>query len=225
MCKRKWLLFLFIIFVAGCNANAEAEGPTEVVPVENGEIEIKAEDQTSEKEKKLQLTIEEESYPFLYKDFPILSQYVHNYDRPEEKLRQLPFTRIKDDRYLVEFACHENRCSHLMIDFKEKHSFLMSDLSTLIESQISPDQQFIAFLFERTQEDTKKHQLIVMDLDRLTPVELEAGADHLLPKPNQYQYTIQSVTFMDEEKLKIISEDPMADGENKESISSLWVYQ
>lgn len=225
MYKLKGLLVSFIIFVAGCNSNAEAEGPTEVIPVEKEEIEIKAEDQTSEDEKKIQLTIAEDTYPFFYQDFPILSQYVHNFDRPEEKLRQLPFTKIKDDRYLVEFACHENRCSHLMIDFKEKHSFLMSDLSTLIKSEVSPDQQFIAFLFERTQGDTKKHQLIVMDLNHLAPVELAAGEDHLLPKPNQYQYTIQSVTFMDEEKLKIISEDPMANSENKETISSLWIYQ
>lgn len=225
MNKLKWLLVLFCIFVVGCNSNAEAEEPTEVNPIEEEGIAIKAEGQTSEEEKKLQLTIEEESYPFLYKDFPILSQYVHNFDRPEEQLRQLPFTKIKDDRYLVEFACHENRCSHLMIDFKEKDSFLMSDLSTLISSEVSPNHQFIAFLFERTQGEAERHQLIVMDLDSLAPVELEAGEDHLLAKPNQYQYAIQSVTFMDEEKLKITSENPMATGENKETVSSLWIYQ
>jgi hypothetical protein len=220
-----WLLVIFSIFVAGCNSNAEAEEPTEVNPVEEGEIEIKAEGHASEEEKKLQLTIGEKTYPFLYKDFPILSQYVHNFERPEEKLRQLPFTEIKNDRYLVEFACHEKRCSHLMIDFKEKHSFLMSDLSTLLSTEVSPDQQFIAFLFERTQGDAKKHQLIVMDLVHLAPVELEAADDFRLPKPNQYQYTIQSVTFMDEEKLKITSTDPMASGENNKPITSQWIYQ
>ncbi|MBX0356707.1 hypothetical protein [Halobacillus sp. Nhm2S1] len=224
MMKNAGWIGLFLLLLVGCSSNADAEDTLNINPLE-GEDALTEEETAEGNGNKMQLTLDGVSYPFTAKDYPILSQYIHNFDQPEEYLRKLPFSKIREDQYLVEFACHEKRCSHLLIDFQQNHSFLMSDLSQLVSSHISPDQQYVAFLFERTHEEMAVHQLVVMDLDTLEPIELEPGEDHLLPKPNQYQYAIHSVTFMDEERLQITSDDPMADSDTKDPVRTQWIYQ
>ncbi|CDQ19986.1 hypothetical protein [Halobacillus karajensis] len=225
MLKINGLMAMMVLLFIGCRANADTEEPVDMTPVEESEITLEEQESSKDKEKKMQLTLENTTYSFVYKDYPILSQYVHNFDQPEEQLRRLPFSKIKKDQYRVEFACHEERCSHLMIDFNKKDSYLMSDLSRLVSTHVSPDQHFVAFIYQRDHDGEHRHQLIVMDLDTLEPVELEPNGDHLIPKPNQYQYAIHSVTFMDEEKLQITSDDPMADPSVEEPVHSLWIYQ
>lgn len=218
-----WIVFLLLLMV-GCSSNAEAEDSLNNKPFE-GDAPLIEEAEAENSSDNMQLTLDGSSYPFTAKDYPILSQYVHNFDQPDQKLQELPFSKIAENQYLVEFACHEQRCSHLMIDFEQKHSFLMSDLSKLVSSHVSPDERYVAYLFERTYEEQAKHQLVVMDRETLEPIDLEAGEDHLLPKPNQYQYTIHSVTFMDEEQLQITSSDPMAGSETEDSVQTHWIYK
>ncbi|WLR47169.1 hypothetical protein LC065_16845 [Halobacillus litoralis] len=224
MKKNVWWIGLFLLFLIGCNSNADAQETLSINPLE-GDDPLVEEERAEDKGDKMQLTLDGASYPFTTKDYPILSQYVHNFDRPEEQLGNLPFSKINEDQYLVEFACHEQRCSHLMIDFEQKHSFLISDLSKLVSNHVSPDQQYVAFLFERTYEEEVTHQLVVMDLGTLEPVDLEPGEDHLLPKPNQYQYAIHSVTFMDEERLKITNDDPVAGADTHDPVRTQWIYK
>ncbi|MYL48960.1 hypothetical protein GLV98_05660 [Halobacillus litoralis] len=224
MKKNVWWIGLFLLLLVGCSSNADAEDTLKINPLE-GDDPLLEEGRAEDNGNKMQLTLDGASYPFTTKDYPILSQYVHNFDQPEEQLRKLPFSKIKENQYLVEFACHEQRCSHLMVDFEQKHSFLMSDLSRMVSSQVSPDQQYVAFLFEREYEEEAKHQLAVMNLDTLEPVPLEPGENHLLPKPNQYQYAIHSVTFMDEERLQITSNDPVAGSDTKDPVRTQWIYK
>ncbi|WP_281975163.1 hypothetical protein [Halobacillus litoralis] len=226
MYKTCLIIVSFCFILIGCNHNADAEdeNPAKVHAVEEGEIKVEKEPATEKAEQKLQLTVQGNSYPFQFNDFPILSQYVQNFDRPEETLQNLPFVQIKEDQFFVEFACHEERCSHLLLDFGEKNSFLLSDLSAWRTTKISPDNQYAAFLFERATAEGAKHQLTVVDLSTLEPVELEAADNQLLLKPNHYQYTIHDVTFMDEEQLKIIS-TPMDAGEDPAYVTSMWNYQ
>lgn len=224
MKKNVWWIGLVLLLLVGCSSNADAEDTLNMNSLEGDDPPID-EEGAEANGNKMQLTLDGASYPFTAKDYPILSQFVHNFDQPEPQLRKLPFSKIKEDQYLVEFACHEQRCSHLMIDFEQKHSFLMSDLSKLVSSHVSPDQQYVAFLFERTYEKEAMHQLVVMDLRTLEPIELEPGEDHLLPKPNQYQYAIHSVTFMDEERLQITSNDPVAGSDTKDPVRTQWIYK
>ncbi|WP_226578085.1 hypothetical protein [Halobacillus litoralis] len=215
------LLIAICIGLAGCNTSANAKETTD--QLQENEQPIVQDGLREEDPQDLSFTLEEQTYKLTQKEFPILYQYINNFEDPEQTLKNLTYTQIQKDQFLVEFACHKNRCSHLLIDFKQKLSYLLSDISSLVSIQPSPEGNYVAFLFERLREDEPKHQLMVMDLQTVQTVELEAADGNVLAKPNYYQYAIQSVTFMNEEKIRIISEDPKE--EVNDTITSQWIYQ
>lgn len=176
--------------------------------------------------KKMEISIDGQQYTYSNTDYPILSSYARNFKDPEEEFNSLSFQHIVKDTYIVTFACHHNACSHLMIDFNQATSFLLSDLSKMVEYHLFPEQNYVGFLFERELDNqTKNHQLKVINVNSLQPVELELKEEnYLIPRPNQFQYPIYSVNFNTNQTITIKT-DPPPSSEETGTIKTTWIYK
>lgn len=224
MKKRCMILGILVFILIGCQSShktAQSADREDVQETTQTNSESKAADSALEHE----VMINEKVYSLHFDDYPILSKYVHNFNDPFKKLQSLSFNPVHEDLYVLTFACHQNQCSTLLIDFKERSSFLLSDLSALIDQQLSIDGSIASFLFERKgANESNVHQLMVIDLQSMQPVPLELkGDENLIPRPNQYQYEIQSVTFTNNQ-LQMVSEHPSSINENK-WLETTWTYK
>ncbi|KHE67556.1 hypothetical protein [Halobacillus sp. BBL2006] len=224
MNKLGFTLFILSIMVIGCQASAETREQT------NKHAQTTVEETSSEEsadlnEIEIPLQLSDHTYTFHSQKFPILSSYIENFENPAEKLHSLSFTPIGNDQFLAEFACHDDACSYLLLDFQRQTSFLLNDLSTLAKIQHSDDRAYIAFLFERSIEGQKKHHLTVMDLSAMEPVSIELkDGQKLIPKPDHYQYSIQSVTFMEDKQIQIVSNAAASETEVAAGTKTVWMY-
>ncbi|WP_176140700.1 hypothetical protein [Halobacillus salinus] len=221
------MLFSFaicFIALAGCQAGQDNTSSTSEVLEEA--IGIEQTNANQENDDIAEVVIDQHNYDYSFSDYPILSRYLGNFNKPVQKLQSLSFTHVINDQYIVTFACHQDDCSYLLIDFDQASSFLLSDLSVLTEYQLSPDQSFAAFLFERSTEDqTPTHHLSVLNLETLQPVELELQEEEqLIPRPNQFQYPIRSVTF-DTNQIITVESEPISNSGVRDVITTHWIYQ
>ncbi|MBA2174401.1 hypothetical protein H0266_05715 [Halobacillus locisalis] len=224
---KKWctILGILIFTLAGCQSSHKTAQSANLEGVQTESTQNNSERQPSESALEHEVIINEKVYSFRLDDYPILSKYVHNFHDPLKKFQSLTFKPIHEDLYVVTFACHQNKCSTLLLDLKKGASFLLSDLSALVDQQLSIDEAFASFLFERKRENgTNIHQLLVIDLQTMQPVSLELdNDDNLIPRPNQYQYEIQSVTFKNNQLL-IVSSDPSSITKNT-WLETTWTYK
>lgn len=219
-----WMIFCICLFFIGCENN---EQPVEAIETtsstEGNHTQI---EETSEKEENdFSVKLENQEYLLSFDSFPILTRYIENFENPQQKLENLTYIPLLDDQFLVEFACNGKACSYLILDFHNQSSYLLSDLSTFVSKQQASNFHYASFLFERTSvEGVKKHHLVIMDLYTLEPTLLEiTDEDTLIPRPAQFQYSIRSVTFLEDQKIEIVSEDHLSN--SKKDIVTTWKYQ
>ncbi|ELK45433.1 UNVERIFIED_CONTAM: hypothetical protein N8J90_01365 [Halobacillus marinus] len=214
---RKWLsiLFLLLLIIAGCSWTGSAG--------EKGSDSAAGGDSTEEQEESIKLDVDGTTYIIEQDNFPILWQFIHSSGNTEAAIEGLHYQEVTEDRYLIDFACREDVCSHLLISFEDEVSYLLSDLSERESIELSPEGGYAAFLFSRDVNGEKKHQMTVVDMASLNPMELETADEYLLPRPDQYQYAIDSVTFMEETLIQMKSES-IPEEPGRESVTSLWKY-
>lgn len=225
MKKRCMILGILVFTLVGCQSSYKTAQSADREEIQIDTTQSNSESKPAESTLEHEVMINEKAYSLYFDDYPILYKYLHNFNDPFKKLQSLSFNPVHEDLYVLTFACHENQCSTLLIDFKTRSSFLLSDLSTLINQQLSNDGSAASFLFERKGANKSNvHQLIVIDLQSMQPVHLELkGDENLIPRPNQYQYAIQSVTFTNNQ-LHMVSKHPASINENK-WIETTWTYK
>ncbi|MBH0228903.1 hypothetical protein [Halobacillus yeomjeoni] len=220
-----FICIIMILVLTGCqNYQPIAEATTTEQEPSTEPIQEKEKQKESDTIPELNLHINEKTYTITQKSYPILYRYVSGFENPEKQLNALNYSPLLEDQYLIEFACQNNTCSHIVLDFHLETSFLLNDLSVLKSFDWSTDKRFISFLFERSNNDgVKKHHLAIMDLYTLEPASLELVEDEpLIPLPNQYQYEIKSVKFIDGNQIQIETEDIIK--KSSRNVTTTWQY-
>ncbi|MCA0969504.1 hypothetical protein LCM20_02720 [Halobacillus litoralis] len=222
MYKVGTLLLIILSVLTSCQSITDAGGGE--IQSEDDSLPGESVEAAQAGDKPMTISIDEKEYLYTFADYPILSGYVKNFEDPVAQLESLSYRPLLDDQYLITFACHGDTCSHLLIDFKQKASFLLSDLSKLTKMNVSPDQAYASFLFERKHKnEPATNQLTVMDLDALQPASLELeNEEQLMPRPNQFQYAIYSMSFVNQDTLKMES-DPSPNSTEKDPITTTWM--
>lgn len=218
--KNLWMFgwMMTVVLLVGC---AESKEVTQTggssLPKEMSEMPLK------EQATVVDLVIDGEIQIFDSDQFPILFQYVSNLPQPKEALRSLPFQKVGQAQYMASFACHEEYCSHILLDFEKGTSYLLSDLSKFIMIDYSQSKQYAAFLFERILESGPAHQVTVMDLFAMEPstLELNEEVSQLIPQPNQFMYSISDMVIISESEIQLKSS---SEENNTTIIETTWTF-
>ncbi|WP_138415148.1 hypothetical protein [Aquibacillus sediminis] len=154
---------------------------------------------------------------------PILQQYLSSVENRQQAADKMTLTPLnvpeKDDLYLLEFSCIENKCSYLLLDREQDgRSFLIADLAKFANMHVSPNQEKLLFIFNRNpfqkdNNDIVTSKIAVMDLKKWesTPV---ATTNHLVIR--DYMWPIQNSKWLDNQTISI--DIPALEGPTNETL-------
>ncbi|WP_085507795.1 hypothetical protein [Thalassobacillus devorans] len=204
-----FLLVGIVLVIGGCSS--ESSKATEDMEVVKENVTTKAKDDKQKEEKlphKYQIQLGENTFTIDLKKHSILNNYVSTSKDPQAKLETMKFIPVTMNEHankaLIEFACYENRCSYILIDFSKETSMLLADLAKLEQVQVSHDSQ-MAIKFGRTnQEGVTTHHVEVVDLSNLEEKTLTINEENLPEVTYQgYQYPIENMGWTSAGELTI----------------------
>ncbi|WP_028782531.1 hypothetical protein [Thalassobacillus devorans] len=163
-----------VLIVASCSPDqGQATGEDKEAVKEKVSPAVEAQKgEDDEAPKKFRVQLGAETYTIDLKEHPILHNFLSASSDPEEKLATMTFIPITmnehADKALIEFACHETRCSYLLMDFSDEGSILLADLAKLEQVQVSHD-SLIAIKFSRkNQQGVTTHHVEIADLEAIS---------------------------------------------------------
>lgn len=183
----KHVLFFMVLGMllvsASCSPD-QGQATEEKMDVKQEEVSPKVEEEKrddDEAPKKYRIQLGEETFTIDLKKHPILNNFLSASSEPGAKLETMTFIPITmnehADKALIEFACHEARCSYLLIDFTEEVSILMADLAKLEQVQVSHD-SLIAMKFSRNdQQGVTTNHVEIADLQTLSEKNFSIDSD------------------------------------------------
>ncbi|GGC79399.1 hypothetical protein GCM10007216_07340 [Thalassobacillus devorans] len=204
-----FLLVSIILVIGGCSS--ESSKATEDMEVVKENVTTKAKGDEQEKTKpphKYQVQLGENTFTIDLKKHSILNNFVSTSKDPQAKLETMKFIPVTmnehADKALIEFACYENRCSYILIDFSKETSILLADLAKLEQVQVSHDNQ-MAIKFGRTNQDgVTTHHVEVVDLSNLEEKTLTIDDENFPEATYQaYQFPIENMGWTSTSELTI----------------------
>ncbi|GAA0613754.1 hypothetical protein GCM10009001_33740 [Virgibacillus siamensis] len=109
---------------------------------------------------------------------PILNVFLKTVVNKDKAIADMDLTRINADSknlYLLEFSCHNELCSYLLLDQSQKNqAYLVADMAQSMQIQLSPDDSKIMLHFNREQSlPVPLSDITVINLDEWKPVKLK----------------------------------------------------
>ncbi|MFD1039043.1 hypothetical protein ACFQ3N_11680 [Virgibacillus byunsanensis] len=178
MVKRILLVCVFLLITA-CSESEPTVVKKETDPKNpNQEPELVEETKEDKTEEYIEFTLPDEQVMVHLEMVPILYEYIHATKNRQQAIEEMNMHRInveETDLYLLEFSCHDELCSYLLLDqSKDNQAYLIADLAKLIQTKISSDSAKVLFQFNRT--DTSLPlpltDLVVVNLNQWEPVAL-----------------------------------------------------
>ncbi|SET93421.1 hypothetical protein SAMN05421676_11168 [Salinibacillus kushneri] len=206
---KRWVLFMsmMLIFI-GCSENEE-----------NQELDVTDNKENTEQTEEAKALPETLSIPVMTKEnsvtihlenAPLLGHYLStakdDVNEIGQTFRAQLLTEETDDAlYMMSYACQgeESICSYLLVEKgKEEESVIpLTDLASFVSYQLSPDQEKIMLYFERVINGKKKHHIQVVDLYEHKILSL--NNEDLTEQVLDYNYSIESMEWVDTNKIKI----------------------
>ncbi|MGY0692174.1 hypothetical protein ACW2QC_05180 [Virgibacillus sp. FSP13] len=182
--KKRWILVLIcFILLAACSKNSSAiikkdSPPTD--PNENPElIEEESEDEVNEF---IEFALPNEEVMINLEMVPILNSYLKaTADRKKaiENMNMLQIQAETSEIYLLEFSCHNDLCSYLLLDqSKDNQAILVADLAKSVQSKLSPDKSRLFLQFNReTKLPLPLTDIVIIDLEQWKQLPLTHKTD------------------------------------------------
>ncbi|WP_106497811.1 hypothetical protein [Lentibacillus sp. Marseille-P4043] len=204
---KKWILvFICFTLLSACSKNGSAiikkdSPPTD--PNENPElIEEENEDEVSEF---IEFALPNEEVMINLEMVPILNSYLEATADREKAIKNMNMLQIQaenSEMYLLEFSCHNDFCSYLLLDqSKDNQAILVADLAKSIQSKLSPDKSKLFLQFNRaTKLPLPLTDIVVIDLEQWKPLQLTNKTDDR--QVLDYNWPIITAEWMDNQKIR-----------------------
>ncbi|QHS22043.1 hypothetical protein GWK91_03370 [Virgibacillus sp. MSP4-1] len=207
---KKWLLFLLmaLIFIGCSDDNEESQ-------VKETSDQEEMTEETEDKEKALPETLTipvtgtEDSITIHLENAPLLGRYMAASGKQAKEMASSFKARHLTDEaggglYMMSYACQgdNRRCSYLLIQKgEEENTVPLTDLAVFVSYQLSPDMEKIMLFFERGQNDTKTHDIQVVDLTEHKLLSLQN--EDLTEEVLNYNYPIEAMEWADTDTIKV----------------------
>ncbi|WP_181349045.1 hypothetical protein [Thalassobacillus sp. CUG 92003] len=218
----RWMAIISILSVTGCSSQTPST-QSESMKINQEETD---ESEPVSSEKMVEINVGENIYSIDLIDFPILDHYLTSNSDSDAQLNHMSFksvgAEVNPHLYLTEFACYEDNCSYMIIDFIQEKSTLLTDLSQFISLQFSPDQTNLALNFKKVTDRLQTHQLFVIDAATSEKLTLRPTEHADTPSPEASKYPIKDMSWQGNEHISVTL--PMVDQFNIDTLR-LWAKQ
>lgn len=149
-----------------------------VDPNQDPEFVEEQNDDDDEVDQFIEFTLPSEEVMINLEMVPILNTYLQatkNHRQAIEEMNMLRINVTDKSLYLLEFSCHDDLCSYLLLDqTKDNQAYLVADMAKSIQTKISPDNTKILMHFNRElKSPVPFSNIIVIDLEEWVLVPLE----------------------------------------------------
>lgn len=197
----KLLFALLALLIVAC----QADKPVIIKRESTSESVLNDPELVDNKTKQDDLQLIEFSLPYEkvvinLKNIPILQEYFQLIDDREKAVEEMNLVPIQLGKtiYLLEFSCHKNLCSYIIIDqSKTNQAYLVADLAKYVYTSVSPDQTTMILKFHRkTSLPIPLAHIVAVDLTNWEIVPITTSTDgQNIPS---YKWPISSITWIDE---------------------------
>ncbi|WP_163970826.1 hypothetical protein [Oceanobacillus halotolerans] len=153
---KRFMLIGGLLLLVACSSNEPLIMKKDQPTSANGEKEpelVEEEIEENETEEFIEFSLPDEQVLINLKMVPIIAQYLEGVDDRQKTIKKMQIEKINasEDLYLLEFSCHNDLCSYLVLNQSEDNrAYLVADLAQKAEMKLSPDNNKLLFLFSRT---------------------------------------------------------------------------
>ncbi|MDY0408037.1 hypothetical protein [Paracerasibacillus soli] len=221
MFKRISLIFTLLLLVACTNSKPALQKVDQARNITEDKPTLVETEQDDELEEFIEFVLEDEVIRVNLTAVPILQQYLMgSKDRNKEIERMSIYPLFQENKdsvdsedetfsepvYLLEFSCYQSACSYLLLNQNQKnHAFLIADLATWENVQLSPKGSKVLLTFSREVKTQITNNIVVVDLMNWERLPLQNETNDLSLTP--YKWVIPTVEWINDEQISVTIKD------------------
>lgn len=212
MVKKILCIVLLLLLLNACSEDPVIvkKDPSPVSASKEPEIVEQQSGDKEETDKFVEFALPDEQVMINLEMVPILNVFLQTAVNKDKAIEKMDLSRINtknEDLYLLEFSCHKNLCSYLLLDQSQKNqAFLVADMAKSLQIQLSPDNSKILLQFNRKQSlPVPLSDIVVVDLTEWKLLELKNGdvEENLL----DYNWPLISSYWLDNKTIEVFKPD------------------
>ncbi|MFB4169522.1 hypothetical protein [Virgibacillus sp. JSM 102003] len=171
---------------------------------------VEEQNEDEEVDQYIEFALPEEEVMINLEMVPILDAYLQATQSRQQALEKMNMFRISatdKNLYLLEFSCHDELCSYLLLDqTMDNQAYLVADLAKYIQAKVSPENTKILLRFNRNLKTPSPYSNIaVIDLEEweLLPLVNETNDKDLL----NYKWPILAANWVDDDTISVFHPD------------------